>query len=118
EADAEVSAKVAAIVDGQPMTGLAVARASWWSVHPDQTLVVGSSNPIRDLDLVAAPAPEAGVLPRVVANRGLAGIDGTISTATGVALATGRGTTALVGDLTFLHDIGGLLLGPDERSPD
>ncbi|MDP9418255.1 MAG: thiamine pyrophosphate-dependent enzyme, partial [Actinomycetota bacterium] len=74
------------------------------------------SNPIRDLDLAAAPFA-ADV--RVLANRGLAGIDGTVSTAIGAALADGsRAAYALMGDLTFLHDANGLLLGPSEPRPD
>jgi 2-succinyl-5-enolpyruvyl-6-hydroxy-3-cyclohexene-1-carboxylate synthase len=94
-----------------PLLARVVARAS----GPDDVLVVGSSNPIRDLDLVAAWAQA----PTVLSNRGLAGIDGTVSTAIGVALAThGRRVRALMGDLTFLHDIGGLLRGPLEREPD
>ena len=56
----------------------------------------------------------------VLANRGLAGIDGTLSTAIGAALARDRSTrsTAYVGDVTFLHDLTGLVLGPDEPRPD
>ncbi|MCB7138178.1 2-succinyl-5-enolpyruvyl-6-hydroxy-3-cyclohexene-1-carboxylic-acid synthase [Cellulosimicrobium marinum] len=100
--------------------GPAVARAVVESCGPDDVLVVGASSPVRDLGLVlglldAAPAD----LPTVVANRGLAGIDGTVSTALGVALATpGRRVRALLGDLTFLHDVGGLLRGPDEPPVD
>jgi 2-succinyl-5-enolpyruvyl-6-hydroxy-3-cyclohexene-1-carboxylate synthase len=74
-------------------------------------LVVGSSKPVRDLWL----APPRS---RVLANRGAAGIDGVISTAVGAALAWGEHTVALVGDLTFLHDSNGLVLGPQEPRPD
>jgi 2-succinyl-5-enolpyruvyl-6-hydroxy-3-cyclohexene-1-carboxylate synthase len=56
----------------------------------------------------------------VVANRGLAGIDGSVSSAVGCALGRPHSTRAfaLVGDVTFLHDSTGLVLGPDEPRPD
>jgi 2-succinyl-5-enolpyruvyl-6-hydroxy-3-cyclohexene-1-carboxylate synthase len=56
----------------------------------------------------------------VVANRGLAGIDGTVSSAIGAALGRPHSSRAyaLMGDLTFLHDQNGLVLGPDEPRPD
>ncbi|WP_277208280.1 2-succinyl-5-enolpyruvyl-6-hydroxy-3-cyclohexene-1-carboxylic-acid synthase [Isoptericola croceus] len=98
---------------------LAVARAVVAVSGPDDILVVGASNPVRDLDLVLGLG--AGPAPLVLANRGLAGIDGTLSTASGVAVAAarrGRRTRALVGDLTFLHDVGGLLRGPGEPAVD
>jgi len=90
-----------------PALAWAVARAS----GPGDALVVGSSSPARDLDLVATwDAP-----PLVLANRGLAGIDGLVSTATGVALGLpDRVVRAYLGDLAFLHDVGGLLVGPAE----
>ena len=54
-------------------------------------------------------------------NRGVAGIDGTVSTAIGAALAhecaNGGRTVALIGDLTFVHDSSGLLIGPTEPTP-
>jgi 2-succinyl-5-enolpyruvyl-6-hydroxy-3-cyclohexene-1-carboxylate synthase len=58
----------------------------------------------------------------VHANRGLAGIDGTIATATGIAIASQADgaagvTRVLLGDLAFLHDVGSLLLPPDEARP-
>ena len=95
------------------LTGLAVADMVW--EHTDGNLVVGSSNPIRDLDLIAATDWHPL---EVYANRGLAGIDGTLATATGIALASGVPTRLLVGDLTFLHDVGGMFLGSGEPEPD
>lgn len=82
----------------------------------DGPLVVGSSRAIRAVD-AAMPADFATPTRVVIANRGLAGIDGTLSTALGVALGSEALVTALVGDLTFLHDAGGLLVGTRERRP-
>ena len=53
----------------------------------------------------------------VRSNRGVAGIDGTVSTAIGAALAYPGRTVALLGDLTFVHDASGLLIGPTEPAP-
>lgn len=100
---------------GTRVTGPLLARAVARATSEDDVLVVGSSNPVRDLDLVGL----GGAAPLVLANRGLAGIDGTLSTAIGVALALpARRVRALVGDLTFLHDVGGLLRGSLEASAD
>jgi len=119
-ADSDLSRRLDAWVDTLPeLDPLHVAREVAAAVTAHATLVVGSSNPIRDLDLMMP-----GYRPRehrfVVGNRGLAGIDGTVSTAIGVALGRPRGdrSVAVLGDLTFLHDSTGLLLGPDEPRPD
>lgn len=99
-------------------TGLHVARVMSSALRPGDQLVVGASNPIRDIALAGRVAP--GV--RVLSNRGVAGIDGTNSTAIGAALdlesrdASAR-TIALMGDLTFVHDATGLLIGPSEPRP-
>ena len=96
-------------------SGLAVAATLGGALPEIAVLVVGSSNPVRDLDVGVATSVAAEVL----ANRGLAGIDGIVSTAVGVALArSGEPVYAVMGDLTFLHDANGLLLGPDEPRPD
>jgi 2-succinyl-5-enolpyruvyl-6-hydroxy-3-cyclohexene-1-carboxylate synthase len=94
-------------------TGPAVGSLVWQ--HARGQLVLGSSNGIRDVDLAGQPAPEPAAT--VFASRGLAGIDGTISTATGIALGGHQETTLLLGDVTFLHDAGGLFLGAGEEQP-
>ncbi|WP_018684870.1 2-succinyl-5-enolpyruvyl-6-hydroxy-3-cyclohexene-1-carboxylic-acid synthase [Actinokineospora enzanensis] len=95
-------------------TGLHVAHDLVAALPPAATLFLGSSNPVRDVDLIAAPRADVAIH----ANRGVAGIDGNLSTAAGLALAGGAPTYALVGDLTFLHDANGLLIGPGEPRPD
>lgn len=94
-------------------TGLAVASVVGESLPEGAQLFVGSSNPVRDLDL--GMRRESAI--SVVANRGLAGIDGCLSTAIGLALTTEAPTYAWVGDLTFLHDSNALAFGPDEPRP-
>ncbi|WP_397428188.1 2-succinyl-5-enolpyruvyl-6-hydroxy-3-cyclohexene-1-carboxylic-acid synthase [Pseudarthrobacter sp. BRE9] len=99
---------------GAAATGPSVASLVW--KHARGQLLLGSSNGIRDVDLAGLPAPDPAAT--VYANRGLAGIDGTISTATGIALGGRQETTVFLGDVTFLHDAGGLLLGAGEEQPD
>ena len=107
---------VKALADQSPAwpSGAAVAEAVLAGLPAGATLFLGSSNSARDVDLAA---PRSASL-RVVASRGLAGIDGCVSTASGLALAGSAPTYALMGDLTFLHDANGLLVGPLERHPD
>ncbi len=119
---AEVNRHALAAVRGElaahPLTtGLHVAAAVADALRPGDQLVLGASNPVRDVALV-------GLNPHGIAvrsNRGVAGIDGTVSTAIGAALAYERAhegrTIALIGDLTFVHDSSGLLIGPTEPTP-
>ena len=94
-------------------TGLHVAAAVAAAVRPGDQLVLGASNPVRDAALVGLNTE--GITVR--SNRGVAGIDGTVSTAIGAALAHNSRTIALLGDLTFVHDASGLLIGPTEPTP-
>lgn len=111
----EPAARAAQAVDGLladgPLTEPVVAREVLQG--SGSLLLVGSSKPVRDLLLAGS---RKGV--RVLANRGAAGIDGTVSTAIGAALGHCGPTVALMGDLTFLHDANGLVLGPAEPRPD
>jgi 2-succinyl-5-enolpyruvyl-6-hydroxy-3-cyclohexene-1-carboxylate synthase len=77
-------------------------------------LVVAASGAIRYLDLVPAPRSPLAVF----ASRGAAGIDGTVSTASGIAYGTGGPVRLLIGDLAFLHDAGALAIGELETPPD
>ena len=111
-------------LEAHPLTtGLHVAAAVADALRPGDQLVLGASNPVRDAALVGLDAH--GI--KVRSNRGVAGIDGTVSTAIGAALAHDRSggnagdraprTVALIGDLTFVHDSSGLLIGPTEPTP-
>jgi 2-succinyl-5-enolpyruvyl-6-hydroxy-3-cyclohexene-1-carboxylate synthase len=114
--DAGNAVAKAVVAEGLPWpTGLGVASTVVTSLPSGAALFVGSSNAVRDLDLAAAEWADDVA---VYANRGLAGIDGCVSTAAGVALGGDRPAYALVGDLTFLHDTNGLLIGPREPHPD
>jgi 2-succinyl-5-enolpyruvyl-6-hydroxy-3-cyclohexene-1-carboxylate synthase len=103
-----------------PVTRRMLVEALWRFTWPHDRLVLGASRLVRDLD-GAVPGKKI----RVHSNRGLAGIDGTVSTAIGMALAaqpqgseTPTGTTrVLLGDLAMLHDVGSLLFGEGERRP-
>lgn len=70
-------------------------------------LVSGSSMPIRDVDtFFRATAKDVTIF----ANRGTNGIDGVVSTAFGIQAARKRPTWLYIGDLSFLHDVNGLIV--------
>ena len=110
-ADRAASHRVDALLAGLDyLSGPAVAATVLAS--GGGTLVLGNSMAIRDADL--APLSDRPVF----ANRGLSGIDGTLSTAVGIALASGAPTTLLTGDLSFVHDANALAIGPGQPRPD
>lgn len=118
-ADASVGRQLDELLAALPLTGQAVAGAVSSALPALGLLTIGASNPIRDLDLMV-PRYRVGDRRKVIANRGLAGIDGVMSTAIGAALGrphTTRGY-ALLGDVSFLHDTNALVIGPDEPRPD
>jgi 2-succinyl-5-enolpyruvyl-6-hydroxy-3-cyclohexene-1-carboxylate synthase len=97
---------------GSDLSEPQLARAVYqYAAEDGATIVVSASMPIRDLEWFAT---SEAVPPRVLANRGVNGIDGVVSTALGVTASEagsgpGRHTIALLGDLAFLHDVSGLV---------
>lgn len=79
---------------------------------PDATLFAGNSMPIRDLDTFF-PARNQAV--RFLANRGASGIDGVVSTALGVSAVSPGPVVLTIGDLSFHHDLNGLLAAKQYR---
>lgn len=98
-------------------SGDALARAVWEASQAPgaPTLLLGSSMTVRRLDRLAQPGAAA---PKAVANRGLAGIDGTIATGIGLWVASGEPVRAVMGDLAFLHDAMSLNRGVREEEAD
>jgi 2-succinyl-5-enolpyruvyl-6-hydroxy-3-cyclohexene-1-carboxylate synthase len=100
-----------------PLDREALVDAVWRATWPHDRLFFGSSRIVRVADAVLG-----GKKVPVHSNRGLAGIDGTVATAMGIALASQVGgragvTRVVLGDLAFLHDVGALALPPDEAEP-
>jgi 2-succinyl-5-enolpyruvyl-6-hydroxy-3-cyclohexene-1-carboxylate synthase len=106
DADRAASRAIAEVVAPAGLTEPRVAAELGTLLPPEATLVVASSMPIRDVETFF-PARETPF--RVLSNRGANGIDGTVSTAFGVAAAVGGLTVLLIGDVALAHDIGGLI---------
>lgn len=110
EREAKAQDAIATVL-GSELSEPLVARVTHrHAAETGATLLVAASMPIRDLEWYAEACPRP---PRVLANRGANGIDGVVSTALGVATTgeeeRGTPTVALMGDLTFLHDVSGLV---------
>lgn len=77
------------------------------SLLPEESILfAGNSMPVRDLDSFY---PSTGQRVQFMANRGVSGIDGVVSTALGAAAASGRRVVLVIGDISFYHDMNGLL---------
>jgi 2-succinyl-5-enolpyruvyl-6-hydroxy-3-cyclohexene-1-carboxylate synthase len=100
-----------------PLDRASLVDAVWRATWPHDRLMFGSSRLVRVADRLLG-----GKKVPVHANRGLAGIDGTVATGLGIALASQRDgrpgvTRVLLGDLTLLHDAGALLFPAAEQEP-
>lgn len=114
-ADATAGLSLSGELESQKLTSAPRLAADLVAALSDgTTLFLGSSQSPRDVSLAAAARDGL----RVMASRGVAGIDGLVSTAVGIALAGTGPTVALLGDLSLLHDAGGLIIGPHEPRPD
>ena len=105
-ADSAVAHAIAEPLMAAGLSEPAAVTALAQFLPPSTTLFVGASMPIRDVEEFF---PALHQPPRVLANRGANGIDGTVSSAFGVAVATGGDVVLLLGDVTLAHDIGGLI---------
>ncbi|WP_431804428.1 2-succinyl-5-enolpyruvyl-6-hydroxy-3-cyclohexene-1-carboxylic-acid synthase [Halobacillus andaensis] len=81
------------------------------AIPEESVLFAGNSMPIREVDSFFTASPKNITM---MANRGANGIDGVVSTALGTA-ASGRKTTLILGDLSFFHDLNGLLIAKQNK---
>lgn len=110
--DAAAAAVAATLGDGLSEPRVA---AELGALLPREALVfVASSMPVRDVETFW-PAREAP--PRVLANRGANGIDGTVASAYGAAATRQGPVVLLIGDVATVHDLGGLLAGARHAIP-
>jgi 2-succinyl-5-enolpyruvyl-6-hydroxy-3-cyclohexene-1-carboxylate synthase len=97
--------------EANTLTRRALVEAVYSSAGKEEPIILGASSLIREADIWAP-----NKVRQVYANRGLAGIDGTVATAMGVAHGTGAAVRLLLGDLTLLHDAGSLALAAGDEN--
>lgn len=91
-----------------------VARTISWLLPEEHGLFLSNSMPVREFDMYALP----GAKPSIIGgNRGASGIDGTLASACGFARAVNQGTTLVIGDLAFLHDLNSLAMVSSLKHP-
>lgn len=96
---------VASELESSEWTEGSIAHCIVESVPPETVVVVGNSNPVRDLDTYCAPSSRSVT---VLHQRGASGIDGLVSAAAGTRSVCDRPVVLLLGDLSLLHDVTGL----------
>ncbi|MBY5994172.1 2-succinyl-5-enolpyruvyl-6-hydroxy-3-cyclohexene-1-carboxylic-acid synthase [Ferrimonas balearica] len=110
----QLEQRFAELHDVGALTELSTVRLLSRTLSDDHQLFIGNSLPIRLFDMLASPKAS---VPAVFTNRGASGIDGLLATSCGVALANGKPTVLLVGDLSLLHDLNSLALARALTSP-
>lgn len=111
--DSNASTAISTTLAPDTLSGPSAAQFVWQLAGNDDQLFVAASWPVRHLEAYAAQ--RHGL--HVFGNRGANGIDGLISTAIGIGIGTGKRTVLLMGDIAFLHDLGGLNLGEGQEQP-
>ena len=91
------------IIRGLPFSDLKVFSHVCMSLRPEMILVPGNSSIIRYVQLF-----DDGLQRECFGNRGVSGIDGSLSSAAGIAFVSGKTTLAILGDLGFIYDSNGL----------
>lgn len=111
--DHKASSAITKLLAPDTLSGPSASQFVWNQVGDDDQLFVAASWPVRHLEAYAEK--RSGL--KVFGNRGANGIDGLISTAMGVAIGTNKRTVLLMGDIAFLHDLGGLNIGEGQGQP-
>jgi 2-succinyl-5-enolpyruvyl-6-hydroxy-3-cyclohexene-1-carboxylate synthase len=112
DAEAHAAAATAAALESHPRSETAMLRAAIAAVPAGAAIQLGNSLPIRIVDHV----PGGGAARTVLTQRGAAGIDGLIASAAG-ATSAGAPVLLVLGDVSFAHDLGGLLAARAARAP-
>jgi 2-succinyl-5-enolpyruvyl-6-hydroxy-3-cyclohexene-1-carboxylate synthase len=112
-ADRAAAGAIASVVGPAGLNEPRIAAELGGGLPEEATLVVASSMPVRDVETFFPARPDPF---RVLSNRGANGIDGTVSTAFGVAAASAGPTVLLLGDVALAHDVGGLLAAARTRT--
>jgi 2-succinyl-5-enolpyruvyl-6-hydroxy-3-cyclohexene-1-carboxylate synthase len=114
--DAERAAQdaIAAVLGRAGLSEPGIQRSLGGLYGDGERVLIGSSMPIRDAE---AFVPGGSAAVTIHSNRGANGIDGLISTGTGIALATDAPTWIVLGDLALVHDLGGLAAAAAVSTP-